>query len=282
MDNIIKFGHFYNLGDLIASLPGFRAFYLKHGIKTHIYQKIDMPVETYNRRQFPELNDPDHPTTREDGMQVSMNRQMFQMLKPLIEYQSYLDGFSEWQGEEVTFNSIVTRDSRMIPIPASDLHHWMFFMFPQLSCDLSERWLELPPNGNVFNDLVIADHIIVNRTRRFTNPYINYFFLKDHQDKVIFAGTEDEHKIFCKEWKLEIPRLIVKDFMELAQAINHCRFFIGNQSFCWHLANSMMKKRILEVCASFPNTLPTGKDGYCFLHQQSLEIHFNALLKETE
>lgn len=280
--NIFKFGHYYNLGDLIASLPGFRSLYQKHGIKTHVYQKVGMPAMSYNPQQFTELNEPEHPVQNSEGQQVSMNQKMFDMVRPLIEYQPYVDGMSVWESEEVTFNSIVTRDSRMIPIPASDLHHWMFFMFPQLSCDLSEKWLELPPNGNVFNDLVVSDHIIVNRTRRFTNPYINYFFLKEYQDKVIFAGTEDEHKRFCDDFKLEIPRLIVNDFLELAQAISHCRFFVGNQSFCWHTSNALQKRRILEVCASFPNTLPTGKDGYAFLHQESLEIHFKALFKETE
>jgi hypothetical protein len=280
--NIFKLGHWYNLGDLIVCLPGLQHLYRKHGIKTHIYQKIGLPASSYDRHQYPELNEPEHPVKNNEGQQVSMNIEMFEMVKPLIEYQPYIDGMSVWEGESVTFNSIVTRDSRMIPIPASDLHHWMFFMFPQLSCDLSEKWLELPPNGNVFNDLIVSDHIIVNRTRRFTNPYINYYFLKDHQDKLIFAGTEDERKRFNSDFNLNIPRLNVSNFLELAQAINHCRFFVGNQSFCWHISNSLQHKRILEVCASFPNTLPTGKDGRAFLHQEALEIHFNEFLKETE
>jgi hypothetical protein len=272
-DKILKFGHYYNSGDLLTCLPGFRSMFLKKGIKTKIYQKIGMPVYYFDNAEHPVLN--------KDGVNTSMNMEMFEMLKPLIEYQSYIEGFEVWEGEEVDFNSLLTRDSRLIPIPNSDLHFWMFFVFPQLSCDLSEAWIELPPNGNVFNDIVISGSIIVNRTQRYTNPYINYFFLKDYQDKIIFAGTEKEHKRFKEDWKLEIPRLIVKDFLELAQAIKCCRFFMGNQSFNFHVADSLKQKRILEVCASFPNTLPTGKNGHAFLHQKSLELYFDEFINES-
>ena len=124
---------------------------------------------------------------------------MMGMLKPLLEYQEYIDGVVEWKGEKVDFDTIYTRDSRVIPIPNSDLYHWVFFVFPQMACDLSEDWIRLPPNENSFHDIVTSEHAIINRTARYTNPYINYYFLKEYQDRIIFSVTEDEHKKFCED-----------------------------------------------------------------------------------
>ena len=214
------------------------------------------------------------------GHNTSMNHEMFEMLKPLIACQEYVDDILEWKGEKVEINTINTRDSRLIPLPNSDLHFWNFFVFPNLACDLSIPWIHLPPNENKFWDIVTPDHVIVNRTERYLNNYIDYHFLKDYQDKLIFSGTEAEHKRFCDEWSLSIPRLVVKDFLELAQAIKSCKFFLGSQSFHWHIANAMGKKRILEVCAGFPNTLPTTADGRAFLHQKSLELYFLEYISE--
>ena len=69
--------------------------------------------------------------------------------------------------------------------------------------------------------------------------------------------------------------------MELAQAINECHVFIGNQSFCWHLADAMKKNRILEICNAFPNTWPTSSNGYCFTRQQALEFYVNKLINQN-
>ena len=126
------------------------------------------------------------------------------------------------------------------------------------------------------------DKIIINRTTRYNNPYIDYFFLKEHEDKVLFAGLNFEHKLFCEQFNLDIPLLVVKDFSELFLHIANCRFFVGVQSLCWHLSDSIKQKRILEVCTAYPNSFPTGKDGYSFVTQPGLEYRFNELLKEIE
>ena len=272
-EKILNVGHWFKSGDLIASLPGLRHLYRKNGVKTHLYQKVGLPISPHEN--------PDNPLINEYGQATSMNDEMFRMIKPLLEYQSYIERFEEWNGEEVEFNTLATRDSRLIPIPNSDLHFWMFFIFPNLSCDLSEPWIEVPPNGNIFHELVTSEHAIINRTGRFTNPYISYHFLKNYKDRIIFSGTENEHKKFCNDWDLDIPRLIVKDFLELAQAINSCKFFLGNQSFHFHLSDSIKKKRILEVCASYPNTLPTGANGHAFMYQKALELYFEDFMNES-
>jgi ADP-heptose:LPS heptosyltransferase len=119
--------------------------------------------------------------------------------------------------------------------------------------------------------------IIINRTQRYNNPYINYFFLKNYENDLVFIGTKKEGELFNKQYELNIEIVEESDFLRVSKLIESCRFFIGNQSICWHIADALKVPRLLEVCSQFPNTFPTGKDGYVFLHQQSLELLFDKL-----
>lgn len=260
--------HSFNAGDLIVLLPGIRHLYKETGKKTRVYQRLNLGAFYYEGAVHP---------IESEGKPVCMNQRIFDMMKPLIESQEYIESFRVWQGEEVEFDIDLTRDSKWIPMPAGLIHHWAWALVPAMACDLSEKWLDA--NNIDFPDYM--NKIIINRTERYTNPYISYFFLKEHEDKLIFSGTEHEHAEFCKQNNLQIPRLIVKDFLELAQAIGSCRFFIGNQSLNWHLADSQKMPRILELCPQFPNTFPTGANGYTFYHQKSLQYYFNERLNET-
>jgi len=267
--DILTFGHFFNCGDLISALPGFKKVFEKQGIKTKIYQKLGLPAFYYNHA--------DHPIMNGDGTNITMDWATYNMMKPLIEYQKYIESFEIWDGQEVIMNSLGTRDSRLMPVPNAPLQYWMFFIFPQLSCDVSKRWIDVP-----FSKTDYSGKIIVNRTRRYTNPYISYAFLKPHEDDILFAGTEDERYKFCEDFKLDLKLLRINNFLELAQAINTCRFFLGNQSFCFWIADALKKKRILEICQSFPNTFPIGKDGHAFIHQKPLELYFDEFLADEK
>ncbi len=81
---------------------------------------------------------------------------------------------------------------------------------------------------------------------------------------------------------MSVKRLDVENFYFLAMFIANCRFFIGNQSMCAHIADGVFAPRILEICTQFPNTFPSNENGRPFINQGSLEYHFNRLLKETE
>jgi len=52
---------------------------------------------------------------------------------------------------------------------------------------------------------------------------------------------------------------------------------LGNQSFCYQLAESMKIPRLLELSPVLPNVIPNGKDGYDFYHQQALEYYLEKL-----
>ncbi|MHA4791091.1 hypothetical protein, partial [Klebsiella pneumoniae] len=77
------------------------------------------------------------------------------------------------------------------------------------------------------------------------------------------------------QWQLNIPRLEITNFLELAYALKESRFMLGNQSMNWNLAESLKTPRILEVCQYAQNCQPLiGEDSYGFFHQVGLEYYF--------
>ena len=163
------------------------------------------------------------------------------------------------------------RQERYTNQPRGSLNRWFNYVFPQMASDLSQPYLNVKAKKN--------DKIIINFTQRYRNHLINYFFLKEHQDKLVFAGLENERDLFCRTWDLDIPRLEVDDFYQLAAWIKGCKFFLGNQSFCFQLAEAMKVNRILELFPMMPNVIPVGNGGYDFYHQGSLDYYFNKLAK---
>lgn len=263
----VRVKHSYNAGDLLSILPGLQYLYSQYGTKAVIYQVVDFPAHYFDGAYSPIRN--------AEGQQVCMNQEMFDRLKPLLESQPYVQSFQKWEGQLVDYDMDKTRDSRFIPLPNGLLHHWVFAIFPDLSCDLSIPWLQVTERSVVKERF--ADKILINRTHRYTNPYISYYFLKDYQDKLLFTGTEDEYQYFCNQFNLDIEYLKTDDFLQLAQILAWCKGGLYGQSMTFHMADAMKKHRILELCAPFANTFPTGANGYAFYHQQALEYHFDQL-----
>lgn len=265
MSTPLLFKHSFNAGDLITILPGVQKLYKETNKKSIILQRLDLPADYSHNNN--------HPIKDESGKQVCMNLTMFKMLKPLIESQEYVESFEIWGGEKVDFDIDFTRMHSQMPLPGGQIQSWPTLIFPQLECDLSEKWLW------VWKEKEWENFVVINRTERYRNPFITYHFLKPYEKNIKFVGTKLEHEFFCKENNLEVNYLEVENFYELAKVINSCKFFIGNQSMCWHISDAMKVKRILEVCTVFPNTFPTGDDGYSFISQGALEYRFNELMK---
>lgn len=302
--DLLTFKHSFNSGDLITVLPGIKHVCEKNSTKAIIYQRLNLQAD-YGH------NDP-HPVKDSTGRHVCMNIDIFNMMKPLIEAQSYVEGFFVWEGQSVDFDYDKTRHNSQMPLPGGDIHKWPSLIYPQLEGDLISPWIEvIEPereksvliegvfeagcfsisNGkwtdNVCNESFCNNMIVINRTARYNNQYISYHFLKAYTNKIVFVGTKDECDFFCKQWGLGcdswnyIYRLSVSNFYKIAQAIKKCALFIGNQSACWHIADAMKVPRILEVCVQYPNTFPTGKNGYSFITQEALEFRFHKLLNES-
>ncbi len=271
---MIRYKNFSPTGDLLTALPGIRHLYRKRGLQAHIMQRLNVPVHFYK--------DAVHAIVDDKGMPVGMNKKQWEMLIPLLKYQEYIGDCSVWQGELFDFDLDAIR-SLITTMPYGPIQHWQWFAYPQMACDLSEAWIRVPAPqeaGFAFAEIVLPDHILVNFTERYRNPLCTYFFLKKWEDRIIFAGTEREHQQFCEQNNLSIRLLKIDNFLQLAIAISRCKFFMGNQSMCWHIADGLKHPRLLEVCTAVPNSFPTGKNGYSYIFQTGLEHYVNKMIKE--
>lgn len=249
-------------GDLISILPGIKQLYNDGKGKAIIYQRLNMAAASYEGAI--------HPFGNAQNQPVCFNEYMFEMMRPLLISQEYIEDFVIFNGQEFDLSLDEIRQQAFTNQPKGQINRWVFYCFPQMNTDLSKIWLEVAP--------IKSESIIVNFTQRHRNQPLDYFFLKKHQDKIVFAGIQEERDSFCAEFGLDIPLLQVKNFYELAARIKGCRFFMGNQSMCFHIAEALKIPRILELFPGMPNVIPIGEDAYDAYHQQHIEYYFEKLL----
>jgi len=306
-NKIITIKHTVNSGDLIANLASIKHVCESMGRKALIYQQLDMEAIYYPGAT--------HPVTDDKGKMVTMNKKQFDLLQPLVLVQPYVAGFAPFEGQEVMVDLGKMRGEMNINMPYMDIRLWPSLIWPDMCPDISQPWLEganvilgigrgikinydktvteetptgphtiLAGSSVTKYGIPIEDKVIINFTDRYRNSNIHYYWLKEYQDHIVFAGTAGEHKSFCDKWKLDIPYLVVDNFLHLAEAIRHCRFFMGNQSMCWGIADAMkVTPRILEYCTWVPNcTWGIGPDSYAYLYQHNAEFYFKKLFNQTK
>lgn len=259
-----NFLHDGTMGDVIASLPAISEFSRKKGYKVNLYLT--------NGRKPIYYEGATHPTVDEQGEMVMLNPQMINMLIPLLEEQDCIQEAAIWSGQLIHVDLNKIREAP-INMPQGCISRWYFYVFPELACDLSKKWLTVTDTDK---DLA-KGRIIVSLTERYRNPEIGYKFLKDYEKDILFAGTELEHRIFNARYKLNTERLVIDNFLELAQAVNQCRFHISNQTMCFQLSQGLKKPRVLEICKYAQNVYPIGEDAYDFYAQKALEYYVKML-----
>src|SRR3954471_9043462 len=89
----ITYLHNCNSGDLICALPGMREIYRKYGKKAIICQVLDMPGH-----YMPGLI---HSVKNETGVQVTFNQKMFDMMRPLLLAQEYIEDFQIYTDQTI-------------------------------------------------------------------------------------------------------------------------------------------------------------------------------------
>ena len=255
--DVYSFKHSGNAGDLIYSLATIKTL-SKDGL-ANIFLRLNQPGR-YGKKSHPLGN-------------VMLNEKMFDMLKPLLSSQPFIKDLQIFNvTQQIDYNLDLFRDFP-IKLASGDIARWYFYLYG-INADLSVPWIEATPS------LDMKDYIVVARSQRYRQPLVDYSFLKQY-NKLVFVGVEAEYNDM-KKMIPSIEFIKVKDFLELASIIAGCRFFIGNQSFPFALAEALKVMRVLEVYHLCPNVVVEGSKGFDFCYQPQFEKIINNLIENTQ
>ena len=266
--------HSVNIGDLVAAMGSIKKYYEITGRKVIVLQTVGHLAQYYQGAE--------HPIVDESGRNVTVNQQIFDMAKPLIESQPYVLAFEKYTGQRIDVDFDVVRGKTFVNLPHGPIQGWIPLAFPDLGFDISKPWIKLddskcPPQikGQV------VGKVLLNFTARY-RAKIEYYFLQNYAPDLIFTGTEKEHWDFCNTWGINIPRLKIDNFLDLAYAIKEARFFIGNQSMAWGTAQALGTPRILEMCNYADNCFPgIGENSEGAFYQVGIEHYFRQFYNKT-
>lgn len=260
-----NFRHTGNIGDVWASIPAMRQFYKTTGTKINLYLEKDLDAQYYEGAV--------HPTKDDNGKMVMLNAKIIEMMIPLLREQSFINDCKVLEDEEIQVDLAQFRET-FVGLPHFSINRWYFYVYPDLTCDLSGVWLECPDSEKDY----AKGKIIVTRSERYTNPGIDFSFLKPFEDDILFCGTMREYNNFCMGFDLNIKKFHINNFLELAQAIKQCKFHITNQTQAFQLSEGLKIPRILELCASAANCIPIGENSFDYFKQQGLEYAVHKLM----
>lgn len=271
--DFINVRHTVNPGDIIASMISCKKLYEITGKKINFMQKIGRIANYYPGAM--------HETKNALGDMVCVNQNIFDMIKPLVDSQEYINETVAFNSQRIDIDFDDIRGKTFVNVPMGAIQSWLFYAFPQLASDITDPWITI--NDSEDDEKMkhyFKDKIIVNFTSRYRSGImgIDYGFLKKYSDNVIFCGTKQEHTKFMTDYSLNIERYEVPDFLVLAKTIKYSRFILCNQSFMWNIAQAMGTPRLLEVCNYAANCMPFfGEKNYGYFHQDALLYYFNEL-----
>jgi hypothetical protein len=194
-------------------------------------------------------------------------QQDYDLLEPLLQAQDYLDTVQIWTDETFDYDF-------------SD--HWKYHLINghkgnQTECyaltqsmnihdPVLRKKLLLEPWLTPVDPIVIPGKpIVVNRTARYLygEPSDEWYGWVNNGlgDHAVFVGTEQEHADFEDIFKVAIEFYKTNDLLELAQVIQGCEQFIGNQSIGLSLAIGLGKSYQCEVRKDYESTR-TPHGGY--------------------
>lgn len=274
---IITFRHSKPAGDLLAALAGIKKVCEDTDSKAIIVQRLGFKGIGFLGAI--------HPFQDEQGDTITMNKYMFDMLRPLIVAQDYIEDFIVYEGQEIDYDLDKSIQETFTNQPKGSLNRWLFYVYPQMSCDLSKAWITADLLERNYENIEFEkksfiyyhDKIVITQTDRYKNHVINYFFLKKYEQHIVFSGLPNEHENFCKQWGLNVPLLEVNNFLELAVILKSCKFLLSNATMIFQIAEGLKIPRLLEICPMMPNVIPISENSYDFYHQSHCEFLFEKL-----
>ena len=97
---------------------------------------------------------------------------------------------------------------------------------------------------SVDKDTTFEGRILLAKTSRYNNIFLDYNALKPIADKIVMIGLEEEHKAFCEDY-FKVDYYKVEDAYDAAKKIAGCRCMISNQCGLYSIAEMMKTPRML-------------------------------------
>lgn len=195
-------------------------------------------------------------------------QQDYDSLEPLLNAQDYLDKVQVWSGESLDYAELD--------------NHWKMHVIRgwqgnQTECyglaigmdihdpDIKKKLLFEPWLTPVEPIQIPGKPFIVNRTSRYLYgpPSEEWYEWINNGlgDYAVFVGSEKEHKDFETLFNTKIEYYKTNNLLELAQVIQGCEQFIGNQSVALSIAIGLGKTYRCEVRKDYESTR-TPHGGY--------------------
>jgi hypothetical protein len=246
----LSFLHSGRLGDLIYSLATIKELSKSH--KCKLYVQIEKPILG----------------SHDSSRKVFINKRCGDLILPLLRNQDFLDVVNIYKDEKIDINLDLFRD---IPISLSFYSSRWFSHICGININVENTFLSVKPHE------LIKNKIIVGRSSRYRNAYINYKFLKNTKN-LLCIGLKEEFQDSKKDINdLEFHEC--KDFLEMAEIIKASKFFIGNMSLQYIISEALKVPRLLEASPDFPAAFPVGPNAFDAYHQNHFEKFFTNLNK---
>jgi hypothetical protein len=259
-DSAPQASHSGNIGDIIFSCLFLKAYWEKTGIKVNLHLQTN--VSCFYQVEHPLKN-------------IYMNDKMAQQLYPLLVSQPYIDQVTI--GDHLPENiTLPLNNFRQLPfnLTCGLIQGWTQFC-TDLWLDIFQPWIQ----AEVLSEY--ASKIVISRTSRLRSPYIRYDFLYDYKDRLLFIGLDEEYQRFVKETGIKCSSIQAENFIQLANIINSCFLFIGNQGFPYTVAESVKCPRLLESNNIAPNNYPMSPNGRIALFQEQFEAFTKEMINRT-
>lgn len=247
--------HSGNAGDVIYALPTIKKIHEITGVAINLYLRLNKPLPL-----------PKFSHTAHSMGNVMISPRMAEKLTVLLKTQDYINSCNAYNNEKVHIDLDFFR-AKTIPLNNANIARWCSYV-TGITPELWKPWLVIKP------DFAFKDQIILARSERYRNSTISYSFLEDLEN-ILFIGVKSEYE----DMKKAIPNLKwyqTENFHEIAQMIAGCKFFIGNQSFPYSIAEGLKIPRILEAYYHVPHVIPEGENAHDFYYQN----HFESLVSQ--
>jgi hypothetical protein len=194
----------------------------------------------------------------------------YEVLEPLLKAQEYLDHVAIWNNESFDYDFEDHYKYHLIKgWQGNQTECYAMTQGMNIHDPANRKQLLLEPWLTPVDPIVIPGKpIVVNRTVRYLygapSDEWHQWVENGLGDYAVFVGTKEEHADFEALFNVKIEYYETKDLLELAQVIQGCEQFIGNQSVALSIAIGLGKSYQCEVRKDYESTKTPHGYGDCW------------------